>query len=305
MEYYLLRNGEQFGPYLEAALRGYLESGEARADDLAWHEGAEDWKPVAQCLTEPPDGGPAAEPASPRQQAFLAFMGVTMPPGTTRQQAAVLVNDAMENDPSRLARWNAERLKLHPDIFADEIQARKEGRAQLFFEHCQRDGIAWFEKVAKAHCQVLVAHLDVHSPNWDAHPSEAAAKYFFPALARKFPQLVTPAGRAHFEPADPAKTADAPKKHSSAVAKHTRPSPAGRRALAILRGAIYGALVLTGLWFGRGYIERPTSAAGSSPAAPAATPAPVEAEAPPPTTPEFQPAIAGNPAEVVGETRSQ
>ncbi len=303
MEYYLLRNGEQFGPYLEEALRAYLESGEVQADDLAWCEGAEDWKSVAHFLGLPARS-PAAEPASPRQQAFLAFMGVTIPPGTTRQQAAVLVNDAMENDPSRLARWNAERLKLHPDIFAEEIQARREGRAQLFFEHSQRDGAAWFEKVAKAHCQVLVAHLDVHSPNWDAHPSEAAAKYFFPALAQKFPQLLTAAGRAHFTPADSAKTTDAPKKHSSPVTKRAQPSSAGRKALAIVRGAIYGALVLTGLWFGRGYIERPKSTA-SSLAAPAASPAPVDADAAAPATPETQPTIAGKPAAAVGETRSQ
>jgi len=290
MEYYLLRNGEQFGPYADEALRAYLKSGEVRPDDLAWCAGAADWKPVAQLLAPP-----AGEPATPRQQAFLAFMGVTTPPGATRQQGAVLVNDAMENDPSRLARWNAERLQLHPDIFAEEIQARKEGRAQRFFEHCQREGASWFEKVAKAHCQVLVGHLDVHSPRWDAQESEAAEKHFFPALAQKFPQLLTAAGRAHFKVVESSKPGDFPRKSTSPVTKHSPPSSAGRQLFALFRGAIYGALILTGLWFTRGYWEKPgetpapaTIARDASPASPTA---PSQA-APPPSAPEAAATVA-------------
>ena len=277
MDYYLLRHGEQSGPYLEDAIRAQLQSGELRPADLAWCDGAEDWTPISQLL-----GLPAGEPASPRQHAFLVFMGATVPAQSSRHEASVLVNDAMEKDPSRLTRWNSERLKLHPDIFADEIQALKEGRSQRFFEHCQREGAAWFEKVAKAHCQVLIGHLDVDSPHWDAHETEAATKFFFPALAKKFPLLLTAEGRSHFHSVEPSKAPNAPKKQSSPVTARSQPSSSlTRKVLALVRGAIYGVLILTGLWFGRGTIGKFIPAATASPPAAAVRPpAPAETAAP-------------------------
>jgi cytoskeletal protein RodZ len=45
--------------------------------------------------------------------------------------------------------------------------------------------------VSKAHCQVLLSYLDVNFPNWDANGKIASRNYFFPAIAEKFPQLVT------------------------------------------------------------------------------------------------------------------
>jgi hypothetical protein len=42
------RAGEQFGPYSEEDLRGYVGSGQVLPDDLAWTEGMADWLPVSQ-----------------------------------------------------------------------------------------------------------------------------------------------------------------------------------------------------------------------------------------------------------------
>jgi hypothetical protein len=290
MDIYVLRDGEQTGPFPEEVVRSRLAAGEVQADDLAWHAGAEDWLPIATVLAaQVADSAATAgggEPATQRQRAFLNFMGINAPPGATRQEAALMVNDAVDKDPARLTRWNEERLQLHPELFAEEIEARKEGRAQRFFEECQREGRAWFQKVAKAHCQVLVGHLDVQTPNWDANPGNAAAKYFFPALAEKFPQLLTAQGRERFTRPD-AKRAAPKRPAPSPVAKKSRPSTAVRIAFSMARGATYGALILAGIALVQGiraHPQREARPAGTKPAA-TAPPPPIANSVPAPEGP--------------------
>jgi hypothetical protein len=133
------------------------------------------------------------EPATAKQKAFLSYMGVSFPANLSKQKAALMVNDAMDSprDAARVARWSDERLRLHPDIFAADVQAKRENRSNEFHARVQKEGAKCFENVSKAHCQVLVSFLDVKFPNWDANEREATWDYFFPALAEKFPQLVT------------------------------------------------------------------------------------------------------------------
>src|SRR5688572_24732646 len=88
------------------------------------------------------------ELATARQKAFLSYMGTAIPPDLTREKAALLVNDEMESpkDAGRLQRWNQDRFRLHPDLFADEIKTKKENRANFFHEVCQGEGAEFFEK---------------------------------------------------------------------------------------------------------------------------------------------------------------
>jgi hypothetical protein len=48
MQIYVHRDGQQLGPYSAEEVRQYLADGNLSADDLAWHEGATDWVPLAQ-----------------------------------------------------------------------------------------------------------------------------------------------------------------------------------------------------------------------------------------------------------------
>ena len=48
MQIYVHRHGQQLGPYSAEEVRQYLADGDLSADDLAWHEGATDWIPLAQ-----------------------------------------------------------------------------------------------------------------------------------------------------------------------------------------------------------------------------------------------------------------
>lgn len=335
MDIHILHNGEQLGPFTEEAVQALLKEGGVLIDDPAWRPGMEEWIPLVKLLypaaSSPAPAAesvgeiaaePPSEPATGRQKAFLTYMGVAFSPEIMREEASRLVNDTMENpkDAGRLARWNDDRLQLHPELFAAEIQTRRENRAQRFLEICQQEGAPLFQKLTKAHCQVLVGHLDVRSPNWDADEREAAWKHFFPAVAEKFPQLVTEEGKERLK--QPAK-AKAPVHHAH-VPSVPRSSPAssgGRAFFAALRGVVIGLIILGAMWAGprftkKGAAHPTTPAATVPPEAKAATdpskatPAPAEAatppaadesrserkpEAPAPSTPGSEPAAPSTP----------
>jgi len=60
MKIHITRNGEQHGPYPEATARQFLEEGQLLPADLAWHEGADGWKPLSEVL-----GTATLQPATP------------------------------------------------------------------------------------------------------------------------------------------------------------------------------------------------------------------------------------------------
>jgi hypothetical protein len=60
MQIFILREGQQYGPYTAEQARSYVESGDLQADDLAWHEGAVDWLPLQHLLGEMETSAPEA-----------------------------------------------------------------------------------------------------------------------------------------------------------------------------------------------------------------------------------------------------
>jgi hypothetical protein len=62
MEIFLLRNGQQFGPYTLEWLESFMAEGAVNPDDLAWMPGREEWVPLRLLLAElrpaPPVGDP-------------------------------------------------------------------------------------------------------------------------------------------------------------------------------------------------------------------------------------------------------
>jgi len=59
-EIFLLIDNQQHGPHSKATLSDYLKAGQVAPDALAWHEGAEGWKPLSEVL-----GAAAQPPATP------------------------------------------------------------------------------------------------------------------------------------------------------------------------------------------------------------------------------------------------
>jgi hypothetical protein len=64
---HITRKGEQFGPYPETTAKQFLEDGQLLASDLAWHTGAEGWKPLGELFGTMPaeESAPPPPPAGP------------------------------------------------------------------------------------------------------------------------------------------------------------------------------------------------------------------------------------------------
>ena len=64
MRIYTKRDGEQSGPFTIEKVVAMIQAGTLHQTDLAWHEGAEGWRPVSQCSfisrnVPPPTPSPA------------------------------------------------------------------------------------------------------------------------------------------------------------------------------------------------------------------------------------------------------
>ena len=258
MEIYILRAGKETGPFNEETTQALLKSGSVMINDLAWTTGLSNWTPLIQVLypsatsrqTMPPaETRPSEEPATARQKAFLSYIGVRFPTDITRERAAILASEAVENPKSsaRVKQWDEDRLKLHPELFAEELQAKKEKRPSVFLALCQTEGMDRFVGVTKAHCQVLMGYLDVRFPNWDAHDPATATEYFFAAIAEKFPQVVRKRWRGKF------KFPDGPKVAAELLSKGAvgnRPR-AALTAGVLVRGVVVGLVIFLIVYVGK------------------------------------------------------
>lgn len=74
MQVWIGRNGERFGPYRDDEIRQWLRDGTCRPDELGWHEGMTDWRPLGELF---PDDRPAASAVPPVPPPPPPFMGVT------------------------------------------------------------------------------------------------------------------------------------------------------------------------------------------------------------------------------------
>src|ERR1700687_4536443 len=60
-QWYLARDGQQFGPLSEAELAKFIELGHLAPNDLLWREGFSEWRP-AMGVVPPPRPAPAPPP---------------------------------------------------------------------------------------------------------------------------------------------------------------------------------------------------------------------------------------------------
>ena len=74
------RGGQSFGPYPEDVARQHLEAGSLLPTDLAWHEGADGWKPLSEVLAPPAPQPAAEEPPPPPPPDGAATDGAPPPP---------------------------------------------------------------------------------------------------------------------------------------------------------------------------------------------------------------------------------
>ena len=61
IQWYLAREGQQYGPLSEAELAKFVELGHLQPNDLLWREGFPDWKPALVLFPPKPKPAPAAK----------------------------------------------------------------------------------------------------------------------------------------------------------------------------------------------------------------------------------------------------
>ena len=285
MDIYILRDGKEIGPFSEETTKTLLGQGSISEGDLAWHPGLPKWIALATVLkpvpplhdTPPPPPAPgeikaqqlptfasvslapqSTEPVTEKQKALLKYLGIPFTAATTKDQAALLINETIE-DPrlaGLLTKWNTERMKIRPDLFAAEIQEQKEARAGEYFEICQTEGADYFTKITKPHCQVIVGYLDGKFPHWNEDPKTAPRNYFFPAVAEKFPQLVAKAwkGKLCYATETQVPSTAGAKRPATGPLRKKKAAPQLPQS-AITRGLVFAALLLGMFFFVKKVLE--------------------------------------------------
>jgi hypothetical protein len=101
MQIYIHREGQQFGPYSVEQARDYVGTGNLLAEDLAWHEGAANWAPLAGVLAAAQAEGARAvvEPARTEARAWIPARRADIPPKRTFGLARTPGNLPVEKSP--------------------------------------------------------------------------------------------------------------------------------------------------------------------------------------------------------------
>ena len=257
MEIFIIREGQQTGPFNEEAVQKLLKSGGLHGTDMGWRKGLPGWLPINEVL-HPGSEQPSAPPPAPgmsgiravsgisqkratnKQKALLKYIGATFEADLTKLEAAEAISEALENPrlTSRFTKWSEEKLRLHPDYYQDEIDYRRANRVARFVELCETDGADAVKGVTKAHVQVLVESLDKKDQKWDTDPKSALWDHLLPAIAEHFPPLVQEGWKERLAPAR--KGATRTPTRTAIAGNESPPSAIG----AALRGIAYGVLLL-------------------------------------------------------------
>ncbi len=74
MQVWIGRNGERFGPYTDDEVRQWLRDGTCRPEELGWHEGMTDWRPLGELFPDerPAAGQRAADAAPARRRSWAS-----------------------------------------------------------------------------------------------------------------------------------------------------------------------------------------------------------------------------------------
>jgi len=289
MDIFIIREGRQAGPFSEDAVRAFLTEGTARPNDLGWSNGMAEWRPLDEVLkarrgqaggsaTPPPaqesaanGSAPAHTPATAKQKAFLKYLGAEFGETLTKERAALAVSDALETPKlqSRIRKWHDEKLRMHADVFQDEIDFRKANRSSRYIERIQAEGSDVVNDVTKAHVQVLVESLDKRHPGWESDRESALWDYLLPAVGEHFPQLVLPAYKGRLKSPGPAKTGSAATRGIAATAGIVMPPPTTGTVGAMMRGVVLGVIALGAIVAGHHFWqqahEQPAPSAAAAP----------------------------------------
>ena len=290
MEIFIIREGRQTGPFNEDAVRAFLTEGTARPADMGWRKGMAEWRPLGEVLQtqrvqteqaaqpvereepntaapvspapEPPAGAGDAEEkfvaATAKQKAFLKYLGAEFGENLTKERAAIAVSDALETPKlqPRIRKWHDDKLRMHAEVFQDEIDFRKANRTTRYLERIQTEGADVLKDVTKAHVQVLVESLDKRHPGWEAEPESALWNHLLPAIGEHFPQLVQPAHKGLLKSGSAVRSGSSISRGIGATAGVVPPAQPTGTFGAMVRGVAFGVIALGLIVIGLQYWQK-------------------------------------------------
>jgi len=113
------RGGQSFGPYPEDVARQHLEAGSLLPTDLAWHEGADGWKPLSEVLAPPAPQPAAEEPPPPPPPDGAATDGAPPPPDGDSSDSPPPPDDGGDKDTIHVTR-RGDAIGPYPRAMASE-----------------------------------------------------------------------------------------------------------------------------------------------------------------------------------------
>ena len=217
---HVARCGKEIGKFDdERNILSGLRDGSLLMDDYFWCEGMSEWKhlstlEISKCAlatTAQKDALKAAglpfdelttkaqvtaffsasknAPATAKQLALLSYLGQPVSENISKKEAADRI-DAIVGDSDgadKFKDWNDDKLILFPDIFADEIAARKKECFAQYnaFRADLGSRASGLPKLSLDHATRIFAYLDAFRPGWTKPRTAMFLDHFLPCVKSK------------------------------------------------------------------------------------------------------------------------
>jgi putative phage-type endonuclease len=133
------------------------------------------------------------EHATPKQVAYLKFMGVFNADQLSKMEASEMIEtnsffdrakslNELERLRSNQARWHKERLILYPNLYADEL---KESLAKSLHTYVRSQIVGAAERLTTSKIMRVVSALNAENAHWSLQPNHQAV--FFERLKQVYP----------------------------------------------------------------------------------------------------------------------
>ena len=149
--------------------------------------------------------------ATLKQKAFIAYLGHPDPENASASDASDFIDNAMDAPEYQnlISRWNTDKLRLHPDIYHQEVATMKAERFKNIFDFCESeretyqdiDPTYWpLKKLTLKACKQAIEWLDAGYAGWDTElldsqefmgiNEKVIETYFVPAIANVAPDFI-------------------------------------------------------------------------------------------------------------------
>ena len=136
-------------------------------------------------------------PATPKQIAYLSYMGIQGATHMSKEEASVAIDTLFDTEDLRLwerlrekqADWITDRFILYPDLYAHEIQRMLDDELpEMFHTYVRSRVVGASEKLTKAKINEVVGALTQENAQW--WQAKNKKEVFFSRLASTFPHCV-------------------------------------------------------------------------------------------------------------------